>query len=81
MPCSESIEPGLTKSSTPRSHCGTASTVEFAEGEEIATEISAKFRRERAENEFGIAGFEMEHWWTDSNNDFALSVSRPGPMG
>jgi len=55
-------------------------TVDFAACEELGTEISAKFRRERVESELGIAGFEMERWWTDSNNDFALSVSRAGSM-
>ncbi|GAA2981236.1 L-histidine N(alpha)-methyltransferase [Actinokineospora diospyrosa] len=50
--------------------------VEFAEGEEIRTEISAKFRRDRVATELGAAGFELAHWWTDEANRFALSLAR-----
>src|SRR5205823_524547 len=38
--------------------------VEFAEGEEVRTEISAKFRREGVERELTRAGFAPRHWWT-----------------
>jgi L-histidine N-alpha-methyltransferase len=51
-------------------------TVTFAEGEEVRTEISAKFRREGVEAELAAAGFEVERWWTDAAGDFALSLSR-----
>ena len=34
--------------------------VSFASGEEIRTEISAKFRREGVEAELGAAGFELD---------------------
>ena len=47
----------------------------FAAGEEVRTEISAKFRREGVEAELAAAGFELERWWTDSAGDFALSVA------
>jgi len=50
--------------------------VEFAEGEELSTEISAKFRREGVEAELAATGFELAGWWTDSQNRFALSLSR-----
>ncbi len=50
--------------------------VDFAEGEELSTEISAKFRREGVESELADAGFELAGWWTDSENRFALSLSR-----
>jgi len=50
--------------------------VSFAEGEELSTEISAKFRREGIESELAAAGFELTSWWTDSENRFALSLSR-----
>jgi L-histidine N-alpha-methyltransferase len=50
-------------------------TVEFAEGEELRTEISAKFRRERVEAELATAGFQLAEWWTDPADDFALSLS------
>jgi L-histidine Nalpha-methyltransferase len=48
--------------------------VPFAEGEEMRTEVSAKFRREGIESELATAGLELTDWWTD--NDFALSLSR-----
>jgi L-histidine N-alpha-methyltransferase len=50
--------------------------VDFAAGEEMRTEISAKFRRSRVEAELAAAGLELERWWTDPEGDFALSVSR-----
>ena len=49
--------------------------VTFADGEEVRTEISAKFRRDRVESELAAAGFELVHWWTDRAGDFALSLS------
>jgi L-histidine N-alpha-methyltransferase len=50
--------------------------VDFADGEEMRTEISAKFRREVVERELAGAGLELHHWWTDPAGDFALSLSR-----
>jgi len=49
--------------------------VDFAEGEEMRTEISAKFRRERVEAELAGAGLRLERWMTDPAGDFALSLS------
>jgi L-histidine N-alpha-methyltransferase len=49
--------------------------VGFAAGEELRTEISAKFRRERVERELAAAGFHLAEWWTDPAGDFALSLS------
>ena len=49
--------------------------VEFAAGEELRTEISAKFRRDRVERELAAAGFHLTEWWTDPAGDFALSLS------
>ncbi len=51
--------------------------VTFAEGEELRTEISAKFRREGVEAELAAAGLELTDWWTDPVGDFALSLSVP----
>jgi len=51
--------------------------VDFAPGEELRTEISAKFRREGVEAELTTAGLHLEHWWTDPAGDFALSLSTP----
>ncbi len=45
-------------------------------GEEIRTEISAKFRREGVERELAAAGFGLDSWWTDSQGRFALSLAR-----
>jgi L-histidine N-alpha-methyltransferase len=50
-------------------------TASFGEGEEMRTEISAKFRRADVEAELGAAGLTMGRWWTDSNGDFAVSLS------
>ena len=53
-------------------------TVEFAAGEEMRTEISAKFRPEGVESELADAGLRLVDWWTDSRGDFALSLSVRG---
>jgi L-histidine N-alpha-methyltransferase len=42
-------------------------------GDEIRTEVSAKFRRERLESELTEAGFTPVGWWTDPAGDFAVS--------
>jgi dimethylhistidine N-methyltransferase len=52
--------------------------VEFDEGEEMRTEISAKFRRERLDAEAGAAGMTIDQWWTDEDGDFSLTLVRPG---
>ncbi len=48
--------------------------VALADGEEIRTEVSAKFRRAGVEGELAAAGFGLEQWWTDAQQDFALSL-------
>ena len=53
--------------------------VEFAAGEEVRTEISAKFRREGVERELAEAGFTLDHWWTDRDGLFAVSLARAVP--
>ncbi|MEJ7584993.1 MAG: L-histidine N(alpha)-methyltransferase [Acidimicrobiales bacterium] len=50
-------------------------TVTFAEGEEMRTEVSAKFRREGVVNELAGVGLSMTDWWTDAAGDFAVSLS------
>jgi L-histidine N-alpha-methyltransferase len=45
-------------------------------GEQIRTEISAKFRQEGVEAELAKAGFDMDSWWTDPKGRFALSLAR-----
>lgn len=49
--------------------------VAFSEGEEMRTEISAKFRRPGIEAELAAAGFDLVRWMTDAAGDFALSLS------
>ncbi len=49
--------------------------VHFTEGEEMRTEVSAKFRRDGATAELHRAGFALTDWWTDSGDRFALSLS------
>jgi L-histidine N-alpha-methyltransferase len=53
-------------------------TVEFAAGEDLRTEVSAKFRRERVEAELAAAGLRVTEWWTDPDGDFGVSLSVPG---
>jgi L-histidine Nalpha-methyltransferase len=50
--------------------------VEFAAGEELRTEISTKFTRERIESDLEAAGLELESWFTDDEDLFGISVSR-----
>ena len=53
--------------------------VEFGDGEEMRTEVSAKFRRAGVTAELAAAGFEMRSWWTDPDAQFGLSLSDPAP--
>jgi L-histidine N-alpha-methyltransferase len=50
-------------------------TVEFATGEEMLTEVSAKFRREGIETELADAGFAVRHWWTDPEGRFSVTLA------
>ena len=52
-------------------------TVTFDDGEEMRTEVSAKFRREGVEAELAAAGFALQHWWTDRQERFGLSLATP----
>ena len=47
----------------------------FEQGEQLHTEISAKFRQEQLVAELAESGLRMTHWWTDPAGDFALSLS------
>ncbi|WP_405774510.1 L-histidine N(alpha)-methyltransferase [Streptomyces sp. NBC_00859] len=51
--------------------------VPFAAGEEMRTEVSAKFRQDRVRSELAAAGLTLHHWWTDADARFALSLSGP----
>ncbi|MFD0318723.1 L-histidine N(alpha)-methyltransferase [Streptomyces flavalbus] len=49
--------------------------VDFEAGEELRTEVSAKFREDGVRTELAAAGLELTHWWTDAEGRFALSLS------
>ncbi|MEU7033808.1 L-histidine N(alpha)-methyltransferase [Streptomyces sp. NPDC046237] len=49
--------------------------VPFEAGEEIRTEVSAKFRQAGVRAELAEAGLEMTRWWTEKEGRFALSLA------
>ncbi|MGW2282598.1 L-histidine N(alpha)-methyltransferase [Streptomyces sp. NPDC001770] len=49
--------------------------VSFEEGEELRTEVSAKFREDRVRGELDAAGLRLDQWWTDSAGRFAVSLA------
>jgi len=49
--------------------------IAFAAGEEMRTEISTKFTRERLEAAYAGAGMELRGWFADSAGDYALSLA------
>ena len=49
--------------------------VELAQGEQVRTEVSAKFREPRVRAELAAAGLELQQWWTDDAGDFGVSLS------
>jgi len=51
-------------------------SVHFARNEEMRTEISTKFTRERLEHTYADAGLELVEWWTDPEDLYALSLAR-----
>ncbi|MGI9063619.1 MAG: L-histidine N(alpha)-methyltransferase [Pseudonocardiaceae bacterium] len=55
--------------------------IQFADGEELRTEVSAKFRREGLVRELADAGFILDRWWTDPEERFALSLATRAPEG
>jgi L-histidine N-alpha-methyltransferase len=50
-------------------------TVDFAEGEDVRTEISAKFTAPRVEAELDQAGFALRRFFTDPDGDFGVSLA------
>jgi L-histidine N-alpha-methyltransferase len=50
--------------------------IAFAAGEELRTEISAKFTRERIEGDLAAAGLELVRQFTDPDGLFALNLAR-----
>ena len=51
--------------------------VSFAAGEELRTEVSAKFRHAGVQSELAAAGLALRSWWTDPAGRFGLSLSVP----
>jgi L-histidine N-alpha-methyltransferase len=56
---------------------GLGLTVEFAAGEEMRTEVSAKFREAGVRTELAAAGLAVRSWWTDPGGQFGLSLAVP----
>jgi L-histidine N-alpha-methyltransferase len=52
-------------------------SVDFAAGEEMRTEVSAKFRRDGVAAELAAVGLSLARWWTDPAGDFALCLATP----
>jgi L-histidine N-alpha-methyltransferase len=52
--------------------------VSFDEGEELRTEISAKFRRDGVVAELEAAGLEVVDQWTDSTEGYAVTLAETG---
>ncbi|MFG3580305.1 L-histidine N(alpha)-methyltransferase [Micromonospora chersina] len=50
--------------------------VGFADGEELRTEVSAKFRPEGIARELAAAGFVRQEFWTDPDGLFGVSLAR-----
>jgi L-histidine Nalpha-methyltransferase len=55
-------------------------TVEFEEGEELHTEISAKFRPEGIRSELADTGFAVTEQWTDASGDFLVTLAFLAPQ-
>jgi L-histidine N-alpha-methyltransferase len=53
--------------------------VHFADGEEIRTEISSKFTRERLAADLHAAGLGLQRFLTDADGMFAVSICAPLP--
>jgi len=50
-------------------------TIDFERGEEMRTELSCKFSRESLAACYTEAGLELVEWWTDPDEQFALSLA------
>jgi len=51
--------------------------VQFDEGEELLTEISAKFTADRVSGELAASGFSVEGTWGAADGEFLLTLARP----
>ena len=52
----------------------------LAAGDEIRTEISAKYRRDRLDDLLAGSGLVLEDWFTDADRRFALALLRRGDL-
>ena len=72
----ERIEMWLRSTRPQRVHIAALNLdVDFADGEEMLTEVSCKFRPTGVDAELEAAGLRRTHWWTDEAGDFGLSLS------
>jgi L-histidine Nalpha-methyltransferase len=55
-------------------------TVDFAQDEELRTEISAKFRRDGLVGELNAGGFALRRWWTDPAGRFGVCLAQAVPI-
>ena len=49
--------------------------VEFAAGEELRTEVSAKFTRRRLQRDYAAAGLALRGWYSDPQDLFAITLA------
>jgi L-histidine Nalpha-methyltransferase len=72
----ERIEMWLRSTRSQRVHVSALDlVVDFSAAEEMLTEVSCKFRREKVADELASAGLTLAHWWTDPHGDFGLSLA------
>ncbi|MFF5229020.1 L-histidine N(alpha)-methyltransferase [Dactylosporangium sp. NPDC000521] len=75
-PVNEWIEMRLRSTTAQQVHVAALDlTVTFTAGEELRTEVSAKFRQAGLTAELAEAGFTVRHWWTDRAERFALTLA------
>ena len=55
-------------------------TIHFSAGEDLRTEVSAKFRPERLARELRAAGLELSEFWTDRDRLIGLALIAPAPV-
>jgi len=58
---------------------GASLKITFADGEEMRTEISAKFTRTAIERELAAAGLALDRFFTDDGELFGLAFASPAP--
>ena len=51
--------------------------LEFQAGDELRTELSTKYTRERLAERASHAGLRLEGWWSDPRGWFGVGLLRP----